>query len=204
MLADLLALDHTLLRWLHADTAPTWLVLLIAAVTFLGSGWTMLALLPALVMPAFRHVTLRLLGAVLGTSLLVYLVKEMVGRVRPCHALSWAHAIHVTAPTSPSFPSGHSAGSFAFATFVFMLDKRWGLFALAIAALVAASRVALAVHYPSDVVAGAILGAVMGLVFSQRPGSRPRTLRSPRASRPSLPGTCHPDTPTSLGPRDTI
>lgn len=202
MLDDLLALDHALLRWLHAGGAPSWLVLAIATVTFLGSGWILLALLPAFARPALRPTLFRLLGSVLGTSALVWLLKELVGRVRPCHALTWAHAVHVTAPMGPSFPSGHSAGSFAFAVFVFWHHRRWGFAALAFACLVAASRVSLSVHYPSDVLAGAILGAIMGSLFSRRLDSRPRTRRSLRAGRPSPLGTCHQDIPSTTGSHD--
>lgn len=162
MLTELIAIDESLLRSIHAGSAPLWLVLLIAAVTFLGSGWMLLGLLPAFAFPHLRARASWLLGAVLGTSLVVYALKELIGRVRPCHVYAWAHAVHVAAPTSPSFPSGHSAGSFAFAAFVFALHKSWGMLALVLASLVAASRIALGVHYPSDVVVGAILGMTIG------------------------------------------
>ena len=104
----------------------------------------------------------------LGTSLLVWIVKEITGRVRPCHVLTWASAVYVTPPDGPSFPSGHSAGSFAFAAFVFMAHRRWGMVALIIAALVALSRVALGVHYPTDIVAGSLLGMTLGALAGSR------------------------------------
>lgn len=162
MVADLIVMDEALLRALHAGNAPLWLVLLIVAITFLGSGFTLLALLPAFAFPHLRARASWLLGAVLGTSLVVYALKGIFGRMRPCHVHDWAHAVLVAAPTSPSFPSGHSAGSFAFAAFVFAIHKGWGMLAMLLALLVAASRIALGVHYPSDVVAGAILGMTIG------------------------------------------
>lgn len=210
MLADLLTLDHTLLRWLHAGAAPPWLVLGIASVTFLGSGWTLLALLPGFLCPALRARASWLLGAALGTSLLVFLAKAAIGRARPCHVHEWANAIHVTAPTSPSFPSGHSAGSFAFAAFVFAMHRRWGILAVAFASLVALSRVALGVHYPSDILAGAVLGTVVGSLCGARAtkntvnrhlGSHPRRHRSRAEARPFPPGRCLQDTPPTQDSR---
>jgi len=179
MLAHIEALDRALLRFLHLGDAPFWLVLLTVVVTFLGSGWMLLALVPALANPKLRRPASWLLGAVLGTSLLVWTVKAIVDRVRPCNALAWASAVWVTPPAGPSFPSGHSAGSFAFAAFVFMVHRRWGLLASLVAALVGLSRVALGVHYPSDVLAGAILGTAVGGLVGLR---AMRSLRQPASS----------------------
>lgn len=63
-------------------------------------------------------------------------------------------------PTSPSFPSGHAASAFAFATGVAMEEPMLAPPAYALAAGVAYSRVHTGVHYPSDVLAGALLGTV--------------------------------------------
>lgn len=173
------ALDLALLRLLHLGDAPSWLVLLTVAITWLGSGWVLLVLLPAFTKRELRRPLSWLVGGVLGTSLLVWATKELIGRARPCHVLSWASAVYVAPPENPSFPSGHSAGSFAFAAFVFMLHRRWGLLAGVVAALIGLSRIALGVHYPSDVVAGAILGTTIGGFAGMR---ALRTLRQPASS----------------------
>jgi membrane-associated phospholipid phosphatase len=60
------------------------------------------------------------------------------------------------------FPSGHSATAFAAATAIAILSPRMRPFALGLAAAVALSRVYLRVHFPLDVVAGAVLGAGLG------------------------------------------
>ena len=65
-----------------------------------------------------------------------------------------------------SFPSGHTLHAFFFATLMptFVPGMSWILWPFAL--LIAASRVALGLHYPTDVLAGAILGVLMGGLFS--------------------------------------
>lgn len=70
----------------------------------------------------------------------------------------------VDMPTSWSFPSGHTSSSFAFATAVFANNKKWGIGAYVLAALIGFSRIYLGVHYFTDVLAGAVLGIVYGII----------------------------------------
>lgn len=65
---------------------------------------------------------------------------------------------------SVSFPSGHTASSFAAAIGVFYIDKKKGIIPLIVAALIGFSRIYIHVHYPSDVVGGVITGVVFGLL----------------------------------------
>ena len=60
--------------------------------------------------------------------------------------------------TDPSFPSDHAAAAFAIAFAVFAFSRRAGAVFLAVAALIGLSRIALGMHYPSDVVAGVLVG----------------------------------------------
>ena len=71
-------------------------------------------------------------------------------------------------PASSSFPSGHSAAAFAFATGVGRTLPPAGVPLRALAALVAYSRVHTGVHYPGDVVAAALLGAAIAQVVAPR------------------------------------
>jgi undecaprenyl-diphosphatase len=152
---------------------PAWAVPIFYAFTVVGGGWPLLWLLPFAAERRSRAVALWLTGAVLLTSSLVNVIKELVGRVRPCNAMGWCSAILVEAPGGHSFPSGHAAGSFAFAGFVAVRVPRWTLAAGIYAAIVAWSRCALGVHYPSDVFAGAVLGTMIGVVVGRvsRPAS---------------------------------
>ena len=65
-------------------------------------------------------------------------------------------------PSSTSFPSGHAASAFAFATAVGHVLPREAIAIRGLAVLVASSRVHTGVHYPGDVVAGSLLGSAIG------------------------------------------
>lgn len=75
--------------------------------------------------------------------------------------------IKISAPGQPaiqgnSFPSSHAANMFALATVCFLFHRRWGGIALALASLVAFSRMYVGVHWPSDVLAGSLIGMACG------------------------------------------
>ncbi len=98
-------------------------------------------------------------------------------------------------PTSTSFPSGHSASAFAFATGVALEKPFIGVPLLGLAAIVGYSRVYVGVHYPSDVVGGALIGA--GMAFATRrfwpvapdEVARARPAQVSREDRPDPDGT---------------
>ncbi len=64
----------------------------------------------------------------------------------------------------PSFPSDHTLFSFGLAGVILLENRRWGIAAIAFACLVAFSRVFTGLHYPGDVIGGALIGLVCGLV----------------------------------------
>jgi membrane-associated phospholipid phosphatase len=89
-------------------------------------------------------------------------VKPLGRRPRPDRvAQEVPMARHVQMPSSRSFPSGHSAGAFAFATGVGHAMPPAAVPLHALAALVAYSRVHTGVHYPGDVLAGALMGTAL-------------------------------------------
>ena len=97
------------------------------------------------------------------TSTLVNLpLKYLARRGRPPRRRG-DRPLPISLPGSFSFPSGHSASAFAFATGVGLEDPRMLAPLLPLAATIAYSRVHLRVHYPFDVLAGAAIGVGMGL-----------------------------------------
>jgi undecaprenyl-diphosphatase len=92
-------------------------------------------------------------------------VKPLVNRRRPDRVAEDVPLVRqVRMPASTSFPSGHSAAAFAFATGAGRVLPTSGVPLRALAALVAYSRVHTGVHYPSDVVVGALLGSALAQI----------------------------------------
>jgi undecaprenyl-diphosphatase len=165
-------LDLRALFALYGGAHGAWALPMVAA-TLLGEGWTALALLPLLGWARTRRFAGLLAAGVAVQAVLVWGLKQAVGRVRPWIALGLQD--HFGSPHDPSFPSGHAAGCFCVAAFLALAlpvawpDARrraWAVAGLAgaVAVLIALSRVYLGVHFPSDVVAGAILGTLVGAV----------------------------------------
>ena len=98
------------------------------------------------------------------------ILKPGFGRLRPCHDPKISHLVHNVKRCGGlySFVSGHSANSFAIATFCFLLLREnlkyiWLLFIWA--AVIAYSRVYLGVHYPGDILIGGIIGIIVAILF---------------------------------------
>ena len=92
-------------------------------------------------------------------------VKDIFHRLRPCNALQ--DVITPLGCTGTfSFPSNHAVNNFAGAVFFYKLFPKleWLLFTTA--SLVAISRVYLGLHYPSDILGGAIIGSAFGYLFA--------------------------------------
>jgi len=107
-------------------------------------------------------------AAVGAAGLVGQLVKNLACRARP--SAPGAGTFLVDFPCLPagyalaSFPSGHATTAFAAAAFLALWQPRWSGPLLGLALLVAATRVLLGSHFPSDVLAGALLGIAAGLL----------------------------------------
>ncbi|MBP7669537.1 MAG: phosphatase PAP2 family protein [Candidatus Eisenbacteria bacterium] len=106
-------------------------------------------------------VALLLAGVCVTDPLVHHILKPLFARVRPCFVVDGVRALSGQSH-SPSFPSSHAANVFCAATIVAgRLGRRW-LWLLVLAAIVGISRVYIGVHYPSDILAGAGLGMLVG------------------------------------------
>ena len=109
-------------------------------------------------------------GAVYLGVLTEDFLKEQIGRMRPCKVIEGIRLIS-NCPKSFSMPSGHAISSFAFALPLYYMTRvfipwRWRIYPLVLASMIAFSRLYLGVHYPADVMAGALLGATIGITLS--------------------------------------
>lgn len=89
-------------------------------------------------------------------------LKNLIARPRPCW-LDDSVKLLIPIPTDYSFPSGHTLSSVVGATVLTKTNRRFDWAAIPLAALIAFSRLYLFVHYPSDILAGAVLGVAIGL-----------------------------------------
>ena len=120
-------------------------------------SWTVLGLLGAVLDPGQRRPWLRATATVVGAHAISIVLKRLVRRHRPTDPRI---QVYVATPGHWSFPSSHAASTTAAAVaYSRLLGTRWPLFSIPV---MMTSRVILGVHYPSDVLAGSLIGAVMG------------------------------------------
>ena len=132
-------------------------------VTALGYGDTLALAVCALLLcfPAYRSAAWTALLAMGAVELVFnHLLKAVAGRERPFQAHPEIHAVG-RLPRDKSFPSGHTSGAFTCAgVFLWRLPPSMGVPALALACMIAFSRLYLGVHYPTDVLGGIAAAAL--------------------------------------------
>jgi undecaprenyl-diphosphatase len=110
-----------------------------------------------------RVFVLILLCTILALDQCIVAIKEPIGRFRPCNTLSNVRLL-VDCGTGKSFPSAHAANNVAFALLVAYFYPRCIGWAALWAILIAYSRVYCGVHYPSDIVGGAVIAFIAVIV----------------------------------------
>ena len=104
-----------------------------------------------------------LAALLLSTIISQVIIKSIVKRKRPCQTYSDIKML-IAIPSDYSFPSGHTASSFACATTICFLFPKTGSLFILFAFLISFSRLFLFVHYLSDVICGIILGILVGIL----------------------------------------
>ena len=95
------------------------------------------------------------------------LIKNLIARPRQCHTIGASMVVErvrllVPCGSGYSFPSTHAVNSFAAAIFLSYYYRRWAWAFFSFALTVSLSRIIVGVHYPSDIVGGAIIGSIFG------------------------------------------
>jgi undecaprenyl-diphosphatase len=155
-------------------------------VTTIGNVGLVWIVLAAVLAIAWRrlHVFLLVTAGVFLADLLALGVKVLTDRARPYAAEPDPEPL-VDAALDLSFPSGHAATSFAGATLLASRVPRFAVPLFLLAAAVAWSRIYVGVHYPADVLVGALLGTVVGaaLVYVERVAVASRSASDARRPR---------------------
>ncbi len=153
-----------------------WLFILLSRIGTLGLVWIAIAVVLA-VLRRRPSILVAVVAADVAADLLVELGKLIVHRHRPFETqIGPASSAH-------SFPSGHSATSFACATVLAALAPRYRVPLFVLAALIALSRLYNGMHYPTDVVAGSLLGVATGVLVLRALRQRGGGLRRSRPVR---------------------
>lgn len=162
MLDAILNLDGQLLLAIQSLHMP-WLDPLLCAYTKLGDGgmlWIVLSLAMLLWKPTRKAGALALCAMALGLLVTNLTIKPLVERARPWLVLPLTPLVTENDPNS--FPSGHTCAAFAAGMiWVRTLPWRWGrIAAVAMAVCMGLSRLYVGVHFPTDVLVGALIGSL--------------------------------------------
>ncbi len=165
MLRFIAARDRGLMRRLRDWRPPRWFRWWMIAATRGGDGWlwTPVGALTLIVGGDRSVVAVTASGAAVAAGSAIFIAaKRLAARPRPCELAphDWAA---IAPPDEFSFPSGHAIVALAMAVPLSLFYPAWAAPLLFCALSVALSRVALGMHFPSDVVVGAGVGAALGV-----------------------------------------
>ncbi len=161
----LLTFDDIVIHFVNDSIRNEILNKIMEFVSMLGNGgilWIGFSFAFILMGGEKRRIGLLMLASLaVEASVCNIIIKPAVGRIRPFDAHDME--IIINKPLDYSFPSGHTAASYAAAYSLYMSDKKKGGKMLYVAALMGFSRIYLLVHYPTDVIAGALLGILSAI-----------------------------------------
>ena len=165
MVDALLKMDGEILLFIQDHIRQEWMDWFWKAVTHLGDGgvfWILLGIILLFSKKTRPAGVAALLALLVGALITNVCLKNFVARIRPYEVVEGLRLM-IERQRDYSFPSGHTAASFASVTALYLAgEKKMWKAALVIAVLIALSRLYLYVHYPTDVLGGALAGAISG------------------------------------------
>lgn len=163
--SELLLLDGNILLWIQEYLRQEWMTPFWKFITFLGNGgwfWITLSVLLLIPKKTRKVGVTALIALAIGAIITNVFLKNIVARTRPYEVIDGLLLL-VGKQSDFSFPSGHSCASFAAAMAYYkMSPKQYGIPALVLAGLISFSRLYVGVHYPTDVIAGIMIGILSG------------------------------------------
>lgn len=160
-------MDSGILLYIQETVRNPALTPVFTVITTLGNGaviWILISM--GLLCSRKTRKTALMCAAAMLLSLVInnLALKNIVGRTRPYDMIEGLVPL-VVRPRDYSFPSGHTASSFAAAWVLYrQFPKRFGILALVLAGLIGVSRLYVGVHYPTDVLVGLISGIGCGWI----------------------------------------
>ncbi len=170
MIDSLQSLDRSLYNTILFGPHPHWLNSVMVFIT-VPENFALAAVVAALFLLTTcgnrgrRLVTSLLLGVGVSDPLSSFGIKSLVARPRPCHGIVSDHLLKGCSD-SWSFPSSHAVNIFCAATILSRIYPKATIPAYFFAAAVGYSRVYIGVHYPLDVISGAVIGTLLGLAVT--------------------------------------
>ncbi len=167
MTARSYGLDETIFRALNLAGTNGILDVLMVFFTTLGLTYLLALLVIPLWWRGHKDAAFDLLVLLLVVMVVTEAIKYVVNAARPCDVLSDVHPPGAcAAEVDPAFPSGHTSRAFAVAVLLaYRLRWKIGGIAFIVAFLIGLSRIYLGVHWPSDVLGGAVVGVAMALAL---------------------------------------
>lgn len=168
MINYLLNLDGNILLWIQEYVRNAFLTPIFIVITNMGNSgaiWLAVSFL-MLFFKKTRKAGIMSLAALLSAFIIDNVIlKHLVARIRPYEVIPGLQIL-IQKQKDYSFPSGHTGSSFASAVVLFKaLPKKFGIPALILAGLIGFSRLYVGVHYPSDVIGGAIIGSILAIII---------------------------------------
>ena len=164
MIQAVYSFDETVLRFVQESLrspALTAVMRFFSTIGDMGMVWILLGVVLVCIRRTRRGGVEMLCSLAAEFVLCDLIIKRIVARPRPYLLLEWLELL-VHEESSFSFPSGHSASSFACAVALTCAFGKKGALAFIPAAMIALSRIYVGVHHPSDVIAGVLLGSAVG------------------------------------------
>lgn len=169
--------DRPLFRSVNLAGINLGLDLLMVVFTVIGLSYVLVLLVVPLWLCKLKERSFDIAMLIVSSDIISEVLKQVFARPRPFEVLSDVNMLHwdgLTGASGFSFPSGHALRAFAIGVyFLYRMSGRVKLVSLSAAVAIGVSRIYLGLHWPSDVIAGAVIGALLACVvilLGRRPG----------------------------------
>jgi len=163
-------IDFSILNYIHTHFTSDFLDFLMPILTVLGNGGAIWILVSLALICTKKHRAngiLMLISLAVGVLVGNVILKPLIARPRPCW-INQTIPLLIGIPGSYSFPSGHALSSAIGAISLTLANPKFGYVAIPLAVLITFSRVYLYVHFPSDAIAGMLIGIAITCILWRR------------------------------------